>query len=92
MVHNYQCSGRAGCLLFQDPSSHRRIESSFIKIHAKMYVHLQINSLVTSDLNKNWNVFESCIRAYKYQIYDNANPAHLILPDLIALTLSEKHK
>jgi len=46
----------------------------------------------TSDLNKNWNVFERCSRAYEYQIYDNANPAHLVLPDLITLTLSEKHK
>ena len=50
---------------------------------------------VTSDVNKHWNVFESCSRAYKYQIYENAKPAHLILPDFIALTtlqVSEKHK
>jgi hypothetical protein len=48
---------------------------------------------VTSDLNINWNVSESCSRAYKYQMYENANPAHLILPNLISLTiLSEEHK
>lgn len=37
-------------------------------------------------------MFESCSRAYKYQIYEHVNPAHLILPNSISLTiLSEKH-